>query len=882
LVTQPVDRKVSVSQPPANAAALVSETLAFLVAWRRILSGTGPWPATEVDKLREQSRRLQARAKEIGVGGLAHHLKTCDDCLVFEEVDRAELSRRLRNVSELTSQLRQEADPVRTSRPPAASMPPRSQIPAPAPEPAARATQVAAAAPIVVPPIVSVAPQVVPSAPPVAAEPAAPEAPTQPLAAEPSVPPPADEKPEDEKRETLRSDAPRFQIPRPAGSSLPPRPSSRAPTSAPRPRSPVPAAPQTTPPKAPEIATPKAPEVATPKAPPTTLAMAPEPATPLTPAVPVEISAAAAVPAESPAPRPPPQPPAFEPRSSPPQTAATLEPESRARLDTLVGVTENQRTEPHGHVARPPPVYVPPTPPPQPRRDVRPPEQSVFASAGSENAPTLVMRDVEPRRERSSPPGAPPASLFEAPLAPESAPPPSSELDELPWQSSWNRPATRWWLLPMLAGAIAMIAVFWKEIARYVPWLQPGGAPAESAQSGEPIEVEPRPTAADLGERLRELVEQVHAFGRKESPELADLINREASEIGRALGQPCAGPVACQAAERTRELLVARAAPASKTDDEGSRALGAWLAGLALPGIGVRDVPVVQERVEFHTRYTTGREGLQVLLFQCAAHRQTISDSLVQHELPLDLMALPMAESGCLPDTESRLGARGLWQLTPEAAAAYHLEVVPEVMDERVSTGKATEAALRLLADLHAKLGSWELALASYHVGPFELIAQLLRAAPETDFWQLAMRGHFGEPTAAYVGRVQAYAVILANLQHFGFQLPEAVDTGGAAELEVPAGTRLGVVARAAGSSLTRLRELNPELIADTLPDVPAKSYKLLVPSESVRRARQRLPSLIAAADAPDRCVPYSFDWGRQRFTKAMAERCEYVSSRAQ
>lgn len=968
-MTQPVDRKVSVSPPPANAAALVGETLAFLVAWRRILSGTGPWPTAEVGKLREQSRALQARARDLGVGGLAHHLQTCDDCLAFEVVDRAELSRRLRNVSELTSQLRQETDPIRSSRPPApgGSSRPAAFAPAPARESALRSEKkvappepvvldapasAAAAIPAVAPKLVEAEPSIeaavaTHSPPPAdavapATELAAPgpaeSTASAPRAAEasrpqssPPRPPSVGAPPSDAKREPTRSDAPRFQIPRPQGSisSLRPRALGGAPATAPRPApsasarpsAPLPASsrapqqseatprapetvaskpPQTVASRPPEVATPKAPETkpltsesATPKAPEAAAAASKAPASatgstllgvPTAVTATVEIGAAApdAAPRSS-EPAGPLASPAIPIERAPAtplvQQAPDNDASARAKLDTLVGLSEAEDADSDSQPSRPP-VYVPPTAPPPPRRDVRPPELSVLARGGSEPTGSLLARDVALPSDRTSLPGLPPTPplLVTPPL--ESVPPPSAELDEVPWQTSWSRPATRWWLLPVLAGALAIVGVFWQEIRGYTASLR--GTPAPQPPAPEsPKEIAPEPPLEllDVGERLRALVERVHAYGGKESPELTDLINREAEIVGRALGQPCAGPAACAAAARARALLAPRALATPKQEAEGARALGAWLVGLSLPGIGVRDVPVVQERVEFHTRYTTGREALQVLLFQCAPYRQTIVDSLLQHELPLDLMALPMAESGCLPDVETRAGARGLWQLPPEAAAAYHLEVFPEVLDERLSTSKATEAALRFLSDVHAKLGSWELALASYHAGPFELIALLLRAEPEKDFWRLTARGQFSEQASAHVGRVQAFAVILANLQHFGFVSPEDSEEAGAAELEVPAGTRLGIVARAAGSSLTRLRELNPELLADTLPDVPGKAFRLLVPGESARRARQRLPGLIAASDAADRCVPYSFDWGRQRFTKAMASRCEYLSA---
>lgn len=518
------------------------------------------------------------------------------------------------------------------------------------------------------------------------------------------------------------------------------------------------------------------------------------------------------------------------------------------------------------------PAFAPARPTPVPRSEARshPPGLGLI---GSQPAAALA-RDLELRRGRSSWSPAPPAALDRTlvePLPPLSPTPSGGDTEELSWRSDWSRPRTRWWYAPLLLGLAGAAFVVWREL---VPPAQPSSAPAAaSSAAGETASATP----AESAERFAALLAQVHAYRRSGSPQLENLIDREAAPLGRALVEPCEGPTACARAQRARELLepappVAAAAPPAPGP------LGSWLSGLTLPGIGITEAAVIQERAEFHTRAAMGREAFQVMLFQCAAYWQPVRDALVQHGLPLDLAAVPMAESGCLVDAEARPGARGLWQLSPAAALAYGLRLEPELIDERVSAVKASRAAAKLLSDLHAKLGSWELALASYATGPFELIARVSSRAPERDLWRLAAEGRVSEATARYVGRVQAFALILANLEHFDFELSRPRPEEDSAELAVPAGTRLGLVARAAGTSITRLRELNPELLADRVPDFNGEPFLLRIPGTARSRARQRLPQLLADADASDRCVPYSFDWGRQRFTKAMASRCEYLS----
>jgi hypothetical protein len=326
-----------------------------------------------------------------------------------------------------------------------------------------------------------------------------------------------------------------------------------------------------------------------------------------------------------------------------------------------------------------------------------------------------------------------------------------------------------------------------------------------------------------------------------------------------------------------KQVLAPVAAPAPV--HRAAAPLGEWLRGLRLPEIGLRDDPRVHELVAFHTENPSGREQFQALLFQCAAYEQLLHRNLLARTLPTDLIAVVMVESGCVPDAESALGARGLWQFMPATARAYHLRVQSGVLDERLSPAKSTEAALRLLGDLYRKLRSWELALAAYRLGPFGLLAQLGQAGDALDYWDLADAGLLPSETASYVPKIQAFALILANLEHFRFETAEQHGAEHMATLSVPAGTRLGLVTRAAGSSGSRIRELNPDIIADTVPGLVGERFPVRVPNETTSHAHEALTRLIATEDHTDECVPLNFDWGRQHFTKTMASRCAEAAS---
>jgi membrane-bound lytic murein transglycosylase D len=366
------------------------------------------------------------------------------------------------------------------------------------------------------------------------------------------------------------------------------------------------------------------------------------------------------------------------------------------------------------------------------------------------------------------------------------------------------------------------------------------------------------------------LLAAAHGHGGLESPELAAWLEEEAAELARTDGACTPGAVGCPIVSTARGL--------SAGQPLRPEAQSSWLAGLELPGIGVDDDAVTRQVFEFYVRGAAGRETFQQLSFRCASQRELIRAALERYELPLDLRALPMVASGCVADAESQDGLRGLWQLSPAAAKAYHLRVKPQVFDERLDTAKSTEAAVRMLEDLHRKLGSWELALAAHRLGPLALLARLRDAGDDADYEAVVKVGLLPDDAVRFVHQVQAFALISVNMQKLRFEAAPERAAEGTAALEVPPGTRLGLVARAAASSTTKIRALNPALLGDKVPDWPGEKFVLRVPKEAEPRARELLPELLASADHADECVPHAFDWGRQRFTTAMASRCEQAA----
>jgi hypothetical protein len=440
-----------------------------------------------------------------------------------------------------------------------------------------------------------------------------------------------------------------------------------------------------------------------------------------------------------------------------------------------------------------------------------------------------------------------------------------------------------WWIGLVAVGVVGVVVLIVLLVGRTrrVDSTPVAAAPPVSATAPDL----PKSRLLDNKERLKALISLVHSYGGEESPELADLLDEEAALVDEVMTIQCKdGSERCEGAVPIVAGTLKGEAPQNQIHSlfeerkVVARSRGpqapSWLVGLEIPAIGAEDDPEVKHWVEYFTQHGVGRERLQTLLFRCGAYQELIEKTLVKYGLPTDLMALVLTESGCVPDIESPVGARGLWQFMPATGRAYHLHVKDGVVDERISPPKATEAAVRYLADLYRKMGSWEFAMASYNMGPFGLAARIRRAGGNVSFWDLAAAGMLPEETAKYVPRIQGYALILKNLAHFNFSLTQMRAPETTAELEAPPGTRLGQVARSVGTTLEHVRNLNPDLIGTTVPELPGSRFLVHVPKDSVFRARTALEQLIARGDQADRCVSSRFDWGKERFTKQMAARC--------
>lgn len=287
-----------------------------------------------------------------------------------------------------------------------------------------------------------------------------------------------------------------------------------------------------------------------------------------------------------------------------------------------------------------------------------------------------------------------------------------------------------------------------------------------------------------------------------------------------------------------------------------------WPNGVRMPALPVRQNPRVAKYIRYFSNNPEGRKLFTTWLRRSGRYRSVITRALEQRDLPRDLLSIVFVESGFWPTAVSSAGAVGLWQFMPQTAKAYGLSVERDY-DERQSVFQATNAAADHLSDLFARFQSWDLALAAYNLG-YGSLSDRLQQYGVDDFWSLAqIPDALPKETELYVPKVLAVSVLINNLEYFGFgdvELSKPID---AAELEVPSGIRLSMVARAAGTSARALRELNPQIRSDILPD-RGEPLTLFVPGNGLARARSMLPTLLSRQEDRDldREVSSDFDWG--------------------
>ncbi|MCX7832711.1 MAG: LysM peptidoglycan-binding domain-containing protein [Ignavibacteria bacterium] len=236
----------------------------------------------------------------------------------------------------------------------------------------------------------------------------------------------------------------------------------------------------------------------------------------------------------------------------------------------------------------------------------------------------------------------------------------------------------------------------------------------------------------------------------------------------------------------------------------------------------------VDEWIDFFTQTSRGKGFIDKTLYRSGRFFPTMRKILRFHGVPEDLVFLSVQESGLNPTIVSRAGAVGLWQFMPATGAAYGL-YYDSYRDDRRDFEKSSDAAARHLKDLYRDFGDWYLAFAAYNAGAGRITSAINKAGSR-DYWQI--RSYLPSETRSYVPSIIAISFIFRNPEAFGFKNVEFAKPIEFDRVNFDGTLTIQRLAELCETEVETIRDLNPELIADVIPDYDVP-YQMRIPKGS-------------------------------------------------
>jgi membrane-bound lytic murein transglycosylase D len=228
--------------------------------------------------------------------------------------------------------------------------------------------------------------------------------------------------------------------------------------------------------------------------------------------------------------------------------------------------------------------------------------------------------------------------------------------------------------------------------------------------------------------------------------------------------------------------------------------------------------------------YAKNPDYIQRVLERAEPFLFYILEETEKHNLPTELVLLPIVESAFRPFAYSHGRAAGIWQFIPNTGRAYGLKQ-NWWYDGRRDIHASTQAALKYLTRLKRIFdGDWLLALAAYNSGEGTVkkaIRKNKKLNKPTDFWSLTLP----KETRRYVPRLLALKKVITYPENYAIDLLFIADTPGFAAVKTNAQIDLALAADLAEIELETLYRFNPGFNRwATDPDGP---HQLLLPTTS-------------------------------------------------
>lgn len=250
----------------------------------------------------------------------------------------------------------------------------------------------------------------------------------------------------------------------------------------------------------------------------------------------------------------------------------------------------------------------------------------------------------------------------------------------------------------------------------------------------------------------------------------------------------------------------------------------------------ITDNPRLQSQLRWYLRHPSYMKRVSKRATPFLYH---IVQRIEARQMPMELVLLPIVESGFDPFAYSHGSAAGMWQFIEGTGKRFGLKQT-WWYDGRRDVIASTDAALDYLTYLHKFFdGNWMHALAAYNSGEGRVrnaIRKNERAGKPTDFWSLELP----RETRAYVPKLLALAEILKNQDKYDFEWP-TIDNAPVIEVvEIDGQIDLAIAAKWAGLTLQELSALNAGFNRwATDPDGPHQLVLPLDKAESFTLAMQ-------------------------------------------
>lgn len=204
---------------------------------------------------------------------------------------------------------------------------------------------------------------------------------------------------------------------------------------------------------------------------------------------------------------------------------------------------------------------------------------------------------------------------------------------------------------------------------------------------------------------------------------------------------------------------------------------------------------------------------------------------LKKRNLPIELAAVPLLESGFNPRAVSPAGAQGLWQFTRPTGKTLGLQR-SRGYDDFYDIIKSTDASLRFLEHLYNEFGSWDIALVAYNQGEYGIKKAVSRVrgrgAKYVSVKNLPISGHARQ----YLRHFRIYAELIRNPKDYGAKLPEIKNRPAFKSINVAGKiSSMREVANITGANIKDLKHLNAGYTSDRISN--ARHQVLLVPIEN-------------------------------------------------